>query len=162
VESDGELLERWSTGDTAAGRRLFERHYASVYRFFNTKVSGGLEDLVQDTFTACVASRDRLASASSFRGYLYGTARNILRQHFRKARVRGAVVDLDNHSVHDISPSPVSFVVEKAEHRLLIRGKEALRSIMEGLAASPELLESTLTNLEAWAAQVRDVAGPSA
>ncbi|MEM6989308.1 MAG: RNA polymerase sigma factor [Myxococcota bacterium] len=38
------------------------------------------------------------------------------------------------------------------------RGRDALRDKLEELSASRELLESTMTNLEQWAEQVRDAA----
>lgn len=194
---DLELLTRWGEGDTAAGRALFERYYKPMYRFFSTKVGVGSEDLVQETFVACVVSRERFRADGSFRAFLYGTARNVLRYALRKAR-RGQIVDLEAHSVHDLGPSPSTMVTEKAEERLLLealrrlpvdyqiafelyyweeltapemveilgvseagvrsrihRAKVELRRTMEAIAESPEVLESTATNLEAWAAQLK-------
>ena len=59
-------------------RTLFEQHFDAVYRFFATKISDGIEDLVQDTFVACIESRERLLAATSARAFILGTARHIL------------------------------------------------------------------------------------
>jgi len=55
--SDGELLERWRTGDALSGEALFERYYDMVERFFLNKVSGGGKDLVQETYLRPVGPR---------------------------------------------------------------------------------------------------------
>jgi RNA polymerase sigma factor (sigma-70 family) len=202
VRDDAELLELWSSGDKVAGRELYERHYRAVYRFFQTKVGTNLEDLVQDTFTACIASRARVRDRSSFRAYLFGIARNVLRQSFRRARVRGVVVDIDECSAHDLEPSPASLLVKKAEQRLLLealrrlpldhqltfelyywesltademadvlgisergvrsrihRAKQQLEQKMTEIADSAEVLDSTVMNLERWAAALRTKLG---
>lgn len=52
MDEDLSLLARWSTGDATAGRDLVRRHFDEVYRFFEHKVGGDADDLVQRTFTA--------------------------------------------------------------------------------------------------------------
>src|SRR5580765_6241369 len=37
VDDDLALLDRWSSGDRAAGNALFSRHFEAVYRFFEHK-----------------------------------------------------------------------------------------------------------------------------
>lgn len=196
--TDLELLARWRAGDGQAGRDLFERYYLPIYRFFRTKVDHGIEDLVQDTFAACVRGRERIGQDAGFRAYLYGTARNILRKSLRRAQVRGDVIDLEQHSVHDLGPSVSSIIAERAEQRLLLEGlrrlpidyqlafelyywerltasemgqilglseagvrsrlhraKQQLHQTMTALADSPQLLQSTLTDLEGWAERLK-------
>lgn len=124
--SDGALLERWRAGDTAGGEALFERYYDMIERFFLNKVSSGVQDLVQETFIRCVESRDRIRDNDRFRVYMFGVAYHVLSAHLRE-RYRGdRVIDLDEHSVHDLAPGPGSVMAERREHRLLI---EALRNI---------------------------------
>ena len=53
AEDDGALVDAWRSGDRAAGKRLFERHYSGVARFFRNKVGEGEGDLIQRTFLAC-------------------------------------------------------------------------------------------------------------
>lgn len=126
MKTDGELLDAWAAGDRDAANELFERHFNPLYRFFRSKVSSNLEDLVQETFLAAISGRERLRDASSFRGYLFGVARNLLSQQFRRKRVRGEDVNLMSHSVADISPGAGSAIGQKQEHRLLA---DALRHL---------------------------------
>lgn len=125
MQDDATLLQAWRDGDAEAGSLLFERHYVAIYRFFRNKVRGELDDLVQRTFTRCVAGRDRFENAGSFRAFLYGIARNVLREHYRAGR-SGQVVDLGTQSVADLGESPSAAVSRLREHRLLL---EALRVI---------------------------------
>lgn len=123
MATDAELLEAWRDGDTAAGEALVQSNFESIYRFFRNKVDGDLDDLVQATFARCVERRDE-AKIREFRPYLFGVARNVLREHYRK-RTR-AEVDLGSASVADLGASPSTFVARKQDHRLLL---EALRQI---------------------------------
>lgn len=126
AESDAELLARWADNDRDAANALFERYFDPLYRFFRSKVAANLEDLVQETFLAAIAGRERLRETSSFRGYLFGVARNLVRQRLRRHRVRGDKVDMLTHSVADVSPGMATAIGEKREHRLL---SQALRDL---------------------------------
>jgi len=131
---DASLLLAWRGGDTDAGRALVARHFAAVYRFFANKLGGDVDDLVQQTFLACVEGRDRLVDPSGFRGYLFGVARNHLMRHFR-----------DRPSPH-VGPSPESLaalhesvaeaIADHREQRLLLR---ALRRLPLDLQIAVEL-----------------------
>lgn len=125
MRPDAELLYAWRDGDARAGGELFERHYAAIYHFFRDKVRGELDDLVQQTFSRCASSRDRIENAESFRAFVYGIARNVLREHYKATR-RGEWVDLESVSVADLGVSPSAMMSEVREHRLLL---EALRTI---------------------------------
>jgi RNA polymerase sigma-70 factor (ECF subfamily) len=118
-----ERLAAWRNGDAAAGEALVEANFESVYRFFRNKVDGDLDDLVQATFTRCLERRDD-AEIRAFRPYLFGVARNVLREHYRR-RAR-ADTDLGNKSVADLGASPSTLVSQKRDHRMLL---EALRQI---------------------------------
>jgi RNA polymerase sigma-70 factor (ECF subfamily) len=123
---DGELLERWRGGDSESGEVLFERYYDAIERFFLNKVSNAIKDLVQETFTRCVARRDRIRDNAQFRLFMYGVAYNVLKEHLR-ARYRGdQPLDVSQASVHALDPGPATLVVRRREHRLLL---EALRTI---------------------------------
>ena len=194
--SDFDLLEAWREGDREAGGMLFDRHLSSVTRFFKNKVTGSLEDLVQDTFLACVDGRDRFAGRSTFRTYLFAVARNILFDHYR---TRDRTFDPLLSTVAGHATSPISALASDDDQRLLLRalrelpadfqvtlelfyweemtsaaiaevitvphgtvrsrlrrGRELLRAELEQLASSREILESTLANLERWAAGLRE------
>lgn len=124
--SDGMLLERWRSGDAVSGEALFERYYEMVERFFLNKVTSGVQDLVQETFTRCVESRERIRDNDRFRMYMFAIAYNVLTGYLRERYRGGREIDLSEVSVCDVTPGPGSLVARRREHRLLI---EALRSI---------------------------------
>ena len=59
MDTDRQLLEAWRGGDKKAGKRLFERHYDALTRFFRNKVGPEAPDLVQQTFLGCLERIDR-------------------------------------------------------------------------------------------------------
>lgn len=121
---DLELLQRWRSGDAEAGNALFERHFPAVQRFFRSKVDGGVEDLVQATFLACVEGQHRFEGRSSVRGYLFGIARNQLLGWYR--RKRHDVDDVATVSVVDLGGSPSGALAGRQEERLLLHALRRL------------------------------------
>lgn len=119
MPTDLALLDAWRAGDAAAGQELFRRHFAGACRFFYNKVDDGVEDLIQQTFLACVESRDRFRGDASFFTFLIGVAKNILRVHYRKKR-RDERVDFGTMSVCDFSPSPSRVAADRADQQRLI------------------------------------------
>ncbi len=125
--SDIDLLGAWRKGNGAAGDRLLQRHFASLFRFFRSKLSDALaEDLTQATLLACVDAHTRVTGLASFRAYLFGIARNQLRMHLRGREVRDRVIELASVSVADLGASPSAIVGARDEQRLLL---DALRRI---------------------------------
>jgi RNA polymerase sigma-70 factor (ECF subfamily) len=120
--SDAELLGSWRSGDMRAGEALLERYYDIVERFFLNKVGEGIGDLVQETFKACVEGRDRLNELGKFRPFLFGIAHNVLLKHLRARYRMPENIDLDEHSMHALSPGPGTLVVRHREQRLLLEG----------------------------------------
>lgn len=126
VADDFELLKAWGAGDREAARELLDHYAHPLYNFFHGKVDGGVEDLVQDTLLACIASRERIRGESSFRSYLFGTARNILLKHLRDRYRGGGELDPERSNLHDVGPSPSAYAAKKAEHRILLEGLRRL------------------------------------
>ena len=124
--SDGELLERWRSGDAVSGETLFERYYDMVERFFLNKVAGGVQDLVQETFMRCVEGRERIRDHDRFRTYMFAIAYNVLTAYLRERYRSDRAIDLSEISMCDVAPGPGSLIARQREHRLLI---EALRAI---------------------------------
>jgi len=114
-------LQRWREGDADAGSQLFDRHFSCVFRFFRSKISGPVDDLVQRTFVACIEGRERIQGDAGFRAYLLGCARNILFAEYRTRRKLGSEAEVGDSSVIDLDPSPSAVVVRKEEHALLLR-----------------------------------------
>ncbi len=126
VTSDEDLLEAWQGGDRKAGSDLFQRHFSSVLRFFANKVQSDADDLVQRTFEQCVKSRDRFRRHSSFRTFLFGVARNVLREHLRRLKKARQRYDPVETSIHDMGLSPTVLVARRKEQTLILN---ALRRI---------------------------------
>jgi RNA polymerase sigma factor (sigma-70 family) len=126
MRTDAELLHAWRAGDESAGGALFDRHFDPLYRFFRNKVAEGVDDLVQQTLLACVQGRERFREDSSFRTYLFATARNVLFQHFDRHRRDADRIDYGTVSVIDLGESPSRIVAARAEQRVLAA---ALRSV---------------------------------
>ncbi len=125
VDNDEDLLERWRTGDLASGQTLLRRHFRSVYTFFANKVSGPPDDLIQETFRACVESRGNIRDGSSFRAYLLTIAR---RELYRSYRTRMKVEEFDPSriSVSQLLASPTAILVKEEHQRHLL---QALRQL---------------------------------
>ena len=122
--SDAELLQRWGEGSTQAGNELVERHFATLHRFFRNKAGSEVEDLVQQTFLACVEARARFRGDASFKTVLLSIARNQLFKHYSRAERR--VVDGSLSSVRDLRTSPTGAIAKRQDQELLL---EALRQL---------------------------------
>ena len=133
---DTALLTAWRDGDREAGGRLFDRHFAAVFRFFATKVGDvAAQDLAQRTFLAVVEGRDRIRDGLRVRAYVLGVARNQLLMALR-SRARKPEAPLEHSCVDELAPSPVSALVESQEERAIVR---ALRRIPLELQSVIEL-----------------------
>ena len=119
--SDTELLDAWRQGDMGAGEALFERYYRSVHRFFGNKVSRDVDELVQETFTACLEGRGRITSGN-FRSFLFGIAYNVFKAYLRARRKQGTSIDFLEMSIQDVAPGPSSILLQRDEERLLLEG----------------------------------------
>jgi RNA polymerase sigma factor (sigma-70 family) len=121
MDPDIALLERWRTGDKRAGEELFGRHFSQVFRFFDGKVGARAEDLTQQTFLACLKSRDRFRAESSFRTYLFGIVWNELR-HYLRREAKVDHIDFDQSSLSELTAmmtSPTSGIDRQRETRRL-------------------------------------------
>jgi RNA polymerase sigma factor (sigma-70 family) len=132
VDADLILLERWRSGDRAAGEELFTRHFAEIYRFFEHKAGADADDLSQRTFMACVAAREQFRGQSSFRTYLFAIARNELYGYLRR-RPRGDELDFEVTSLAELVSS-LSGRLDRA------RQAEQLREALRALPAEQQLL----------------------
>jgi RNA polymerase sigma factor (sigma-70 family) len=118
--SDDELLGAWRGGDLEAGERLYDRHAVVLARFFRNKFPNEVEDLIQQTFLALVASREQFVQGRSFRAYLLGIARYKLIDRLRASR--HTQVELEDESIAALTPGPSTLLARKREQRLLLEG----------------------------------------
>jgi RNA polymerase sigma factor (sigma-70 family) len=122
--SDFELLTAWAAGDADAAGRLIKRHTGALYRFFDRKVADSIEDMVQETFVACVARVEHIRPEVGFRAYMFGVARHVLCARLRASYRQPAELDLESSSLREVGPTPSELVVDAHEEKLL---QEALR-----------------------------------
>ncbi len=125
---DAVLLDRWRAGESAAGQRLFGRHFTRVERFFLNKVpTDQVADLVQETFVVCVEGRDRIRDGGRFRAYLLGVAHHVLCGYLRRKYASAkANIDVLEQSAAELSGGPSGVLARHEEQQILL---EALRSL---------------------------------
>jgi len=133
------LLDRWCAGDKAAGQALFERHFHSVFGFFETKCEAEADELTQATFLACLRARDQFRRESSFRTYLFTIARHELYRTLRSRQRHDAKLDFHVSSIAALISTPGTRIARGQEHRRLV---DALRQL--------PVEQQTLLELHYW------------
>lgn len=131
MEADAELLQAWANGDRSAGNALFRRHFDALFRFLSTKLDGPCDDLVQETFEACLAGAARFEGRASFRTYMLRIARNRLCEHYRRAR-------------RDFSPASASVIDGGASPSTAFSAKEREGRLLAALRRLPLDFQITL------------------
>lgn len=139
TRDDAELLAAWREGDARSGDELVRRHFRSVYRFFRGKVDGDVDDLVQQTFLACVEGQRRFRGEGSFRAFVLGIARYKFLNYLRGKR--GQHVDVEalergELSIFEVTGSPSRVAAQREEQRIL---SMALRRLPLDLQIAVEL-----------------------
>jgi RNA polymerase sigma-70 factor (ECF subfamily) len=84
-------------GDREAFGALFHRYQSLVYRFARqmTGSKEAAEDVTQEVFIALAGNVGRYdVHLASLGTYLYGIARNLVRQRYKRAKIEGNVVPL--------------------------------------------------------------------
>ena len=123
---DFALLDAWAAGDHTAARELLCRHTGPLMRFFDRKLDGPIEDLVQDTLVACINGRHRFRREAGFRSYVFGVARNVLFAALRAKHRAAGELDVESSCLADLAPSPSRVFDRKRERQVLL---EALRQL---------------------------------
>jgi RNA polymerase sigma factor (sigma-70 family) len=124
--TDLELLSAWREGDSAAGSRLFDRHFAALYRFFAGKVGSAADDLVQQTMLACLRWGAGFRGEASFRAYLFAIARRELFAHLTRRERDPARIDFTTTSLRDLGTTPSEVVARKSSERMLLAALQCL------------------------------------
>lgn len=126
ADPDLALLDCWIAGDSAAGNQLFKQYFTPLYRFFTHKTDGDIDDLVQETFMACLKGREAFQRQSSFRTYLFAIARNVLLGYWRKRAHGQHAVPVDEISIATLSTSAGTRLAGEQDR---VRLLEALRTL---------------------------------
>ncbi len=90
VVQDHVLISSAQRGDRVAFGQLIDRHQSAIYGYLRARLlePADAEDLSQEVFLRCYRARGRFDSAEMVRPWLVGIARNVLREHVRKAKRR--------------------------------------------------------------------------
>jgi RNA polymerase sigma factor (sigma-70 family) len=139
LPDDIALLDRWRTGDAEAGQLLFERHFDSIYGFFETKCEADADELTQATFLACLRAKDQFRKESSFRTYLFTIARNELYRVLRERQRQHEKLDFQLSSIADLVSTAGTKIQRNQEHRQMV---DALRQL--------PVEQQTLLELHYW------------
>lgn len=137
--SDRTLFEQWRAGDKRAGKTLVRRYFEELRRYFYAKTQDEYEDLVSMTVVRLLEAHDRYRGEADFRVFLFGVARNILREHYRQRR-------------KDLRVDPFeSSAAELGGHRLssVLRQHERFRVLFDALRQLP-LYDQELLELKYW------------
>lgn len=126
VEDDLVMLDQWRAGDSAAGNSLFQRHFESLYRFFESKTDGEIDDLVQETFLACLHSVGAFRRQSTFRTYLFAIARHTLFGYWRRRASARDTLDFGEVSGASLSTTARTRLANQQDRAALL---EALRTL---------------------------------
>lgn len=119
ADSDAQLYEAWGRGDRSAGEVLIARYYDALERFFATKAAT-VDDLIQETLLTCAESATRFRGEGTFRSFLYGVARNVLREHIRRRVRDGSAPDFGASSIIDLQPGVATVASQRDEQRQLV------------------------------------------
>ena len=88
MSDDSAIMELIQSGQVEHLSVLFERHHFSLYHYFLRmgNSSAQSEDLVQETFMKVMIYRNSYKGESSFRGWMYGIARNTAADQYRQTQ----------------------------------------------------------------------------
>jgi RNA polymerase sigma-70 factor (ECF subfamily) len=76
-DSDGQLVSKAARGDRRAFDALVRTHEKALRGFVSLRVrSEGVDDVMQDVWTACWVAIPKFAGRSRFKAWLYGIATN--------------------------------------------------------------------------------------
>ena len=117
-------MTAWRTGDSVAGRQLFDRYLEPVVRFFRRKVDRDAEDLVQRTFLAVVQGKARFRGGS-VRSFIFAIAQHVLYEHLREKK-RSSRIDFGVSSMRDLAPGLGTVMSCREEHRRLTLALQTL------------------------------------
>jgi RNA polymerase sigma-70 factor, ECF subfamily len=134
--TDYELLRRAADGERQAFELVYQRYQQVVYRFARAMTGrpDAAEDVTQEVFIALIKELPRYDPArAGFTTYLYGIARNLSRDRWRRARKRLALeaTGLARHSTSDdpfelIERAQTATQVHRALRGLPLRYREVI------------------------------------
>ena len=92
MQEEMKLLSRVRALDQDALTEVHNRYYVAIYRYIAFRVNDPqtAEDLTSEVFLRLLtALRDKSAPQKTLRGWLYGVASHVLKEHYRKKKRDG-------------------------------------------------------------------------
>lgn len=88
MSDDSKVMELIQSGQVQHLSVLFERYHLALYHYFLRmgNNSAQSEDLVQETFMKIMVYRNSYKGEASFRGWMYGIARNTAADQYRQTQ----------------------------------------------------------------------------
>jgi RNA polymerase sigma-70 factor (ECF subfamily) len=136
--NDRKLLERIAAGDDKAFSSFYRAHLNPVVAFFRRRVPDAelAFDLAAETFAVVAARADSYDGSGEATAWLYGIARNKLRESLRRGRV-------EDEARRAIGLAPIALEdadLERVEERAAAGGPQLERA----LASLPEPIRTAL------------------
>ena len=143
------LLHRAKSLDQDALAQIHERYYDAMYRYMAYRVNDlqTAEDLTSELFMRFLhAIQQKNAPQKTIRGWLFGSASLILKEHYRKKK-RARLVELDD-----------SLPDERAESTETIEAEERKSVLYRAMADLTEDQQQVLALRFGYEMPIRDVA----
>lgn len=92
------LVQRALEGDESAFGQIYHLYFEKVYRFVYYRVNHRetAEDLVAETFIRVWDKLSEIEGPSTFNGWIYQIARNLVIDHYRSRKVVVDIAELEN------------------------------------------------------------------
>ena len=155
MQDERHLLNRARALDPDALAAIHDAHYEGVYRYLSFRVDDvqTAEDLASEVFTRFLgALRDRNRPPNTIRGWLYGAAGYVVKEHYRR-RKKQAYAPLDENL-----PSRAAGPEQRAE---ALMANEALRQAMATLTEEQQHILALRFGLSMPIKEVADAVGKS-
>ena len=106
MTQDHEIMVSVRDGDVQKLGLLFDRYSRRLYNYFYLQIKDRLksEDLVQNVFYNILRYRHTYKDGSEFRTWIYTIARNEKTHFFKKRRVLGSNIDIEQSNEIDSNP----------------------------------------------------------
>jgi RNA polymerase sigma-70 factor (ECF subfamily) len=127
VDDEQALLGRARALEHEALAQIHDQYYGAIYRYLTFRVSDAqtAEDLAGEVFIRFLgALRDRHTPPNTIRGWLFGAAQNVLKEHYRKQKQMNWTELDESIAGHERTPE---------QHLEARAGQEQLRAALDEL-----------------------------
>lgn len=161
-------MKAYAAGDTVAFEHLYARHRGALYRYYRRQLEEAeAHDCFQTLWLKIIHYQDRYSPDAPFRHYLFTLAHNVLMDHYREHRRKGAHPGVAEPVEPDALADPAGDPepqVERAEltghlHRLIrslpLQQREAWLLRQETSFSTAEIARVTGTSEEGVKSRLR-------